>query len=157
MDKYNFNSIGIGVTGALALLYLTVPYDFFYSVKPKEETDVVYAVNEMGMAIQRAESYEAHINQIKEDSNRAEQFIGYTAGMVKATLTEKSHNGKSAVDIMSSGPLDAVSGFSDILSGVPVGNSPNQESKAILEKTLQHVPQTQLDNYDDGISAELGR
>ena len=157
MNKYILNNMSMMIPLGLAALYFVIPYDFFYSYSNHNVPDQAYEVNEMGMAIQRVESTEAYENEIKENSNRAEQFLGYTSGMVKSTLTEKNHNGKSAVDIMSSGPIDTVSGFSDVLSGVPVGNSPNKESKEILESTLQNLPQTKIDNYDNGINTELGR
>lgn len=157
MNKDDFNNLGMGISIVLASMYFVIPYDFFYSLSIRKKPAEVYAVNEMGMAIQRAESAESHAEEIKQDSNRAEQFIGYTSKMVKTTLTDKTHNGKSALDIMASGPIDSVSGFSDVLSGVPLGNSPNTEAKTILESTLKSIPETKSDDYDYGINTELGR
>lgn len=146
-------SVALGLTA----IYFTVPYDFFYKLTQTNKTPHTYSVNEMGMAIQRVESSETYDRYIKEDSNRAEQFIAYNTGMVKSVLSEKRHNDKSALDIMASGPLDAASDFSDILSGVPVGNSPNKEAKVILEKVFQDIPQDQLGSADITLDADLAR
>lgn len=143
-DKLTSN-VALGGLVVFGLLYIVLPYDTFYTpngtLKAAESgkapysvdsTDIrtkYHAVNEMGMILNRVENEESHQRQIKEDSNRAEQFINTVSGMTKQVLTDKSHNGKSALDIMATGPLGAASGLSDILSGVPVGESPNQEAK----------------------------
>lgn len=128
----------VGVFLGLLVLYAVLPYDTFLSPNGSvESTD--FGVNEMGLILNRVENEEAHQRHIKEDSNRAEQFIGEMSKISKEVLTEKSHNGKSAMDIIATGPFGVASGFSDILSDVPVDESPNKEAKEVLENVKKSM------------------
>lgn len=139
----------LGGLCVFALLYEFLPYDTFYSPHgtqkaaergyapytsdSKDIQTQLHAINEVGLVLHRVKNDENHQNQIKEDSNRAEQFINTVTGITKQALTEKNHNGLSAMDIIATGPIGVASGFSDILSGVPVGESPNKEAKQIYQ------------------------